>query len=289
MKPNSHQYKAFVYAVREGSITSAAKRMGVTQSAVTQHIAKLEKAVGTNLLIRSAGVMSLTNAGGEVFALADKLVDYDTLLSEKINGYAKIESGKITVIANAPRPAMALLQKFSRLFPGVEVDFSLFDWTTSMRLIRNRQADIAVITNPTEHSGLTYERVVQAKYKAILPSEHHMAMYPEISLDIFREIPLLLTEEGSLTTQVVREKLIEHKITCSRTMRLTSYTLLKEAVLHGLGIGVFLEDSSYPTSALVEKPITQMPETFETKLVIPSEKRDLRLVSSFMESMQVGL
>ena len=49
MRVNPHQFKAFAHVVREGSISSAARKLGVSQSAVTQHVSKLESAVGARL------------------------------------------------------------------------------------------------------------------------------------------------------------------------------------------------------------------------------------------------
>ena len=62
MRPNHHQFIAFAYVVREGSFSAAAKRLGVTQSTITQHVAKLEKQVGAPLLLRTRDGITLTPA-----------------------------------------------------------------------------------------------------------------------------------------------------------------------------------------------------------------------------------
>jgi len=63
MRPNPHQFEAFAYVVREGSFSAAATRLGVTQSTITQHIANLEKGVGTLLLLRGRDGVELTPTG----------------------------------------------------------------------------------------------------------------------------------------------------------------------------------------------------------------------------------
>ena len=63
MRPNHHQFIAFSYVVREGSFSAAARRLGVTQSTVTQHVSKLEELVGSELLLRRRDGVSLTPTG----------------------------------------------------------------------------------------------------------------------------------------------------------------------------------------------------------------------------------
>jgi len=66
MGPNHHQFTAFAYVVREGSFSAAATRLAVTQSTVTQHIAKLERGVGTPLLLRGHSGVEVTAAGQDL-------------------------------------------------------------------------------------------------------------------------------------------------------------------------------------------------------------------------------
>ena len=73
MRPNHHQFTAFAYVVRESSFSAAAERLGVSQSAVTQQVAKLEREVGAQLLIRGRDGVEVTATGQELYALADRL------------------------------------------------------------------------------------------------------------------------------------------------------------------------------------------------------------------------
>lgn len=60
---NLRHLRALSSAIRLGSLTAAAKEMGVTQPAVTQAIGRLESLVGTKLLDRSAAKAAPTDAG----------------------------------------------------------------------------------------------------------------------------------------------------------------------------------------------------------------------------------
>ncbi|MEM9104979.1 MAG: LysR substrate-binding domain-containing protein, partial [Pseudomonadota bacterium] len=78
-------------------------------------------------------------------------------------------------------------------------------------------------------------------------------------------------------------KLEETRLSFSRTVRMATFAVVKEAVLHGVGIGILLQDSLYPSANLVAIPIRDMAETYEDCLVLPAEKQNLRLVRRFVD------
>ena len=57
------RYAIFAAVVEAGSMTGAAKALGMTPSAVSQHISQLESQLGLPLLHRSTRRLSLTEAG----------------------------------------------------------------------------------------------------------------------------------------------------------------------------------------------------------------------------------
>ena len=283
MRPNPHQFAAFAHVIREGGFSRAAERLGVTQSAVTQHVAKLERAVGSALLHRGPQGVTLTKAGQEFYDLADRLVTLDTLIAEKIAGYSSLEQGRLTVIANAPRPALGLLARFRKAHPDVEVDFTLFDWTEAMRLLRQRLVDVAIVTEPDRIGSCFSRQVGAARYVAYVQAGDKLAARGRISLRDLAAGTVLVPEEGSFTARILARKLAEHDIVFPRRIRTTTFPVMKEAILHGVGSGVFLEDSAFASDGLRTLPLTEMPETYRTMIVSPSDKCDLKVVRSFID------
>ena len=69
--------KVFKAVVNEGSFTKAAQALGITQPAVSQHVAELEKITGVKLFERMRGEVALTQQGWIFNAYADKILsDY---------------------------------------------------------------------------------------------------------------------------------------------------------------------------------------------------------------------
>ena len=283
MPASHHQFVAFAYVVREGSFSAAAARLGVTQSAVTQHVAKLEKQVGSQLLLRSREGIALTRTGQDFYDLADRLVALDTEINERLEGFEAMARGHIKVIANAPLPALRAISLFRQTYPDVEIEFALFSWTTAARLLRERRADVGVITDPPKTDDWEKVTVQKAHYVAYVLPSSPLADRDLLTLRDLAQETIILPESGSLTERVVREAQIKHGVQLQRSIKMTTFPLMCEAVLQGAGIAIFLGNSGLISRGLIEVPILELSEAHETAVVAPKDRARLRLVKAFID------
>lgn len=281
MRPNHYQFVAFAYVVREGSFSSAATELGVTQSTITQHVAKLEHNVGAQLLWRRRDGVEVTPTGQALYDLADRLVAVDTAIGERLEGFASMKDGRIKVIANAPQPALAIIQKFHQTFPGIQIDFGLHDWTTATSMIRDRLADIGVITDPPRNDEWDRHLLLTTKYVAYCRSDNPLAARKSTSLADLMDQTLIVPEKGSLTQKVVSAKLRKLGLKFPRTVSMTTFPVMCEAVLQGIGVAIFLQNSSLIQDGLVELELSDLDQVHETWLVAAKDRAKLRLISHF--------
>lgn len=283
MKLSPYQVAAFTQVVRAGSFSGAAEQMGVTQSSVTQHVQKLEQIMGTRLFVRRHDGVELTGAGRDLFEVSDRIRVLEELLEEKVARYGTLDAGSLRIVANAPRPAMPVIQQFIERYPSVQIEFSLYDWTTTHRMLRDREVDLAVITEPEPPSGAVVIELDRTAYKVHLRKEHRLARRSKLSLADLADEHLIVPEDGSLTQILLGRKLAKLGVQMPRIVKTRTFPVVKEAVLHGVGVGLILEHSLYPASDLVTKPIVEMPETYGHCLVIPSDKAGLRVIQRFVD------
>ncbi|MEM1427926.1 MAG: LysR family transcriptional regulator [Pseudomonadota bacterium] len=286
MAVNTHQIKSLAYVVREGSISGAARQIGVSQSAVSQHIAKLEAAVGAQVLIRGRDGVALTQVGQELFRLADEYTALGQQIEERLRGHAALERGHLTVIANAPQPALSLLARYARRYPNISLEFTLFDWASAMQRLHERRVDIAIITEPTVQEDLYIQPVVTARYVLYARSDTAIAQRSSMSLAEVAEETVILPEKGSLTQRVVSRAFAERGLSPKRLVTMTTFPVMKEAILQGIGVGLFLEASSVAETRLTEVAIRELDRVYSTCVVIPKHKLGLRITKSFLEVLE---
>lgn len=282
-KPSPYQITAFTHVARERSFSRAARRLDVTQSSVTQHVAKLERLMGAQLFIRRRSGLEMTRAGCELFALTDRLATLDQLVTEKINDYSSLTGGHIRIIASAPCPAMPIIARFGELYPLVQIDFTLHNWTNAMAMLADRQVDVAIVTEPEESASLFIHELRKTVYMAHLRTDHRLARRETLSLSDLRSETMILPEDGSLTQKVTRAKMTEHRVDIPRIIKTTTFPMVQEAILHGLGIGILLENSLFPSENLVTRPLKEMPDLYRDCITIPADKRELKLIRSFLD------
>jgi LysR family transcriptional regulator, low CO2-responsive transcriptional regulator len=289
MKISSHQIVAFTEVFRQRSVSEAAAVLGVTQSAVTQHLAKLEQHMGTTLFIRHRSGLEPTKPAQELFALTDRVRVLEQLVAERINAYSDLSAGHLTVIANAPRPAMPIISEFNRQFPAVRITFSLVPWELAKQRLEARDVDIAIITEPDDIANLFHVQLSKTRLMALMRREHRFASRPTLTLAELAQERIILTEDGSLTLREVEKAYLENSTSMPNIIKMATYPVLKEAVLHGIGIGILLEDSVFPAEELIYRSVDELRNEFKTYIVTTSDKRRLRCVKSFFETVEISL
>ncbi len=109
-----------------------------------------------------------------------------------------------------------------------------------------------------------------------------MAARRELHLADLAEETIILPESGSLTERVVRTAQCKHNVEFPRTMRMTTFPLMCEAVLQGAGVAIFLSNSGLISNGLVEISIAELSDLYETSVITPKDRARLRLVESFV-------
>ncbi|HFK3156641.1 TPA: LysR family transcriptional regulator [Citrobacter sedlakii] len=79
------QLQAFLAVIETGSFTAAAKKLNLTQSAISQQIANLENGLNTEVINRSQRPIQMTIAGQALYPLGKKIIDSGVYLQEHIN------------------------------------------------------------------------------------------------------------------------------------------------------------------------------------------------------------
>lgn len=91
--------KVFMTVAEEGSFTLAAKSLGISQPAVSQNIAELERQAGTELFFRSRGAVTLTAAGIAFRDYADRILYWYEAASAMFGGKDRRAAGRTVRIA----------------------------------------------------------------------------------------------------------------------------------------------------------------------------------------------
>jgi len=139
-----NQARAFLVTAEEGSLSAAARALGMTQPTLGRQVAALEETLGVQLFDRTGRALQLTRAGLELLEQVRRMGEaagqfslVATGQSEAVEGHVTITAGDIVASYLLP-PALARL---AREAPGITVEVVA---SNEVQNLRRREADIAI-------------------------------------------------------------------------------------------------------------------------------------------------
>ncbi len=157
--PNWDELRTFVEVARDGSLTGAARRLGLTQPTVGRHIDALEVALGLTLFTRSPRGLTPTPAAWALEPHVEAMAAAAAALGRAASGEAAADRGVVRITASDVIGCEVLppiLATFHAEHPGIAIELVL---TNRNEDLARRDADIAVrMVRPTQ-SGLVARRI----------------------------------------------------------------------------------------------------------------------------------
>jgi len=242
------QVKYFIAAAETGRISQAAIDLHVSQSAITTAVKGLEEIMDTKLFDRHAQGVSLTYEGHQflqhakhITAAVQEAMRVPSRAHETIKGVVKLAVSYTVAGYFLP----AYLARFSRSFPGVQINFEEADRDDIEEGLISGKYDLAVmlVSNLRDQEGIGYETLIQSRRRLWLCSGHPFLDLPVVSLqDVSKEPYIMLSvDEASNTAQRYwnRTPYLPNVI-----FRTSSVEAVRSMVANGTGIAI-LSDMVY--------------------------------------------
>ncbi len=272
------QLRLLSAAARGGSFAAAAEACHVTPPAVTMQMQQLEAAAGLPLFERNGRDLSLTAAGREVLAAAEKI---DAALADCAAGLAALKSlasGRVTVgvVSTAKYFAPQMLAAFARVRPGIEIELVIGNREDTIAAFKNGRFDVAVMGRPPEDVEVESALIGNHPQVIIVPPDHPLAGRRAIPPREIAHETMLMREPGSGTRLLAERFLMRHDIKPRIGMEIGSNETIKQAVMAGLGIAFISAHTIAAEIAdhrLVVLDVVGLPELRQWFVVRPAAKR----------------
>ncbi|HEY3121898.1 MAG TPA: LysR substrate-binding domain-containing protein [Vicinamibacteria bacterium] len=235
------QLEMFRAVAEEGSFTRAAQRLHVSQSAVSRQVKLLEEELGGLLLHRGGNGISLTAPGELVLKTANRVqrdlqdVVWQLSAAQKLQrGLLRLGGGMTVCLYILPR----LLKRFHSRFKQVELHVASGTSEGILRLLRNHQVDLGLLTLPVVASDLEVLPVLKEEMVVVTAPHHPLARARSVEPRSLGRFPLILFEAGSNTRKVVDQFFLEAEIPAKVAMETENVEIIKAMVASGLGISL---------------------------------------------------
>lgn len=255
--------RSFLAVESTRSFTAAGRRLGLRQSTVSGHVAKLEAAAGRRLLLRDTHSVELTADGAAMLGFAREILEREEAaqryFSEStLRGRVRFGASEDLVLHELP----AVLAEFRRDHPRVDLELTVALSEDLNQLLADGHLDIAF--------GKQRPGVGDRDPRVVFSDELVLHSAPGFALDPGEQIPFVTYPEPALTRAIAldlfRRSGVPYRITCTSD----SLNGLRAAVLAGMG--VILHAAGMPPEGLVPFEDPRLPSPGPIDVVLTARR-----------------
>lgn len=271
---------SFVMLQQTGSFTEAASRLGIGQSTVTQHIQRLEKSLGRQLVFRDTHQVRLTAEGEALLGYARGMLDLNgkvaSLFGEsRLRGRLRLGVSEDVVASRLT----SILEDFIRLYPLVDLELTV---ALSAVLTQMQETGDLDLVLAKRHVGEAHGRLL---YREPLV---WLARDPDLVLSRGDALPLIAFPPPSITRRVAQEALDREKMPWRIVCTCGSLSGLTAAARAGMG--VLVQPRSMAPAGLREIPAERLPALEDVEFVlVPRRGADAALVEALSNLIVAGI
>ncbi|EUB97106.1 transcriptional regulator, LysR family [Rhizobium sp. CF080] len=267
---NLHHLNSFVMLQQTGSFTEAAARLRIGQSTVTQHIQRLEKSLGRQLVFRDTHQVKLTAEGEALLGYARGMLDMNgkvaSLFGEsRLRGRLRLGVSEDVVASRLT----SILEDFIRLYPLVDLEL-----TVALSAVLYQMQDIGALdlVLAKRHIGETHGRLLYREPLVWLARDPDLALRGDV-------LPLIAFPPPSITRRVAQEALDREKMAWRIVCTCGSLSGLTAAARAGMG--VLVQPRSMAPAGLKEIPADRLPVLEDVEFVlVPRRGADAALTEA---------
>ncbi|WDH32803.1 LysR family transcriptional regulator [Pseudomonas chlororaphis] len=193
------QLQIFSLVAELRGFTSAASRLGISQSAVSHALKSLEQELGVELIRRHQSLVELTDIGQQLLLRARAILGLAATMEQEAADARGMKRGTLRIGSFGPTSSMkllpAILQRYRQAHPGIEVHIDEGPDRQVLQWLEERRIDVGFVVLPQERFDCF--ALVEDQMVALIPSQHALASKDSLSLAELCNDPFILTEAGS--------------------------------------------------------------------------------------------
>jgi len=285
---------AFAVVAEERSFTRASARLGVSPSALSHTIRRLEEKLRVQLLARSTRSVSTTQAGERLLARLNPAINEISTAVAELGAISGRPSGHIRISApgEAARRVIApALPKFVRHYPDIVVEVLIEQAFTN---IVERRLDAGIRLGESVEKDVVAVPVSGPLRMAVIASPAYVARHgiPRTPRDLrsHRCINLRLPAAGTIYKWEFERGAEKMEIAVDGPLIFDAGGMMVDAALAGLGIGYVLEDRArehFKAGKLVRLLQDWCPPFPGFHLYYPGRRQLSPALGAFIEAIRV--
>jgi LysR family transcriptional regulator for metE and metH len=180
--------------VETGTLSRAATRLYLTQSAISHQIKQLEEHYGVSLFERKSQPLRLSPAGQRLHTLAETVMKLVGEAERDVARIARGEAGQLRIAVECHTCfdwLMPAMDQFREHWPEIELDLVSGFHADPLALLLENRAELVVVSEPQPRSGLVFHPLFGFEIVGLVSRQHPFASKPFLKPEDFAEETLI--------------------------------------------------------------------------------------------------
>ena len=283
---SSAELKAFDATARTGSMSAAARLLGIRQPTISAHILGLEQRFGVELFVRRGRGVELTSFGRVLHEVTHRLCRAEQQAELLLLSARSQYEGHLKISAVGPYNVLPMVKRYRALFPRVRLAVSVGASRQIVEGILDYRDDVGVllraVDDPRVHC-VAYRKQPLIVFACLT---HPLASRKSLTLSDLEGEEFVLREEGSQTRSMFESGLVAVGVRVRSSVEMGSREAVREAVAQGLGLGVVAQTAFVADSRLRVLPIEDMTLSTHVHVICLAERRSAPLIAGFLQVLE---
>lgn len=292
------QLRYLIAIAENGSISSAAHELYVSQSSLSIAVKDIERECGVTIFERSSKGITLTREGNELLGYARQVVEQADLMEARYSRHAKPVSQHLSIASQHYAFPVEAFIEFVKDYEGEGYTFTLRETRTSEIIedVKEFRSDIgilymssfneAVLGKLLEDSNLSFTRLFQARPHIFVGEDHPLASRSLVRIEDLEDFPRYSFEQGTNNSFFFAEEPfseLPHSKKVIVSDRGTLSNLLSHYIGYTVSTGVL---SSEMHSGIVSIPL-ETDEKMVVGYIIHNERQLSELAQKYIETLKL--
>ena len=263
---NLNLYKIFYEVASNESISSASKKLVITQSAVSKAIKKLEEDLNTKLFYRNSKGVKLTDKGEELLFYVEEAFN-NLITAERTMIESKtLNKGKISIGVPSQIGSFYIFEditNFHKKYPNIEITIISKTTTQLLKLLERHEIDFIIDTSPinSKIDDIVIKPLLEVENCFVVKSDSSILVDKIESVKDLSKYPLVLPIKGTDNRKQLDKIFEKNNVELNNVINIHTSEMIAGSIKKDLGIGYIIYDVIKDNVANGEFKIVDIKET----------------------------
>jgi len=279
------QLRSFHAVAIERGFTRAGKLLHLSQPTITSQVRSLEETYKVQLFHRDGNGVTPTTLGEQLLKISQQIFSLEADALHLLRDAGQLKNGDFRIASVGPHHISKMLVEFKKRYPGIRISATLGNSQEVVAQLLDYRVDLGVLARSIDDPRFVAVPVGRYPIVIYTSRDHRFASRQWIRLKDLEGERMILREPGSTTRSELERALSLAGVRIEVVMESSSRELIRECVLHGLGIAAVTQIEYAPDSRLHKVSVKDSDLHIHAHVLCLRERYQTRMMQAFLSTV----